>query len=222
MGEAVGELEARGAGSKRAPKAARIDAGALDVGQVQGLLGNTIKLSDLLVAKARDASRFAESDEPALCEEDEEPDDPAVTEAEQDLLEEDFDLTAQLQEAVGPYTIPDGYQLSPKPCSSQSEWALMCNAPFWRGKRIAHIAPDGWHVSTFRRKFVGADATPDEGWVFYSKEARLEYIHRLLIEDYGLTLAWLIIEKTEAGDDNDEEIYSRHYTRRAGTARRSN
>ena len=85
MGEAVGELEARGAGSKGAPKAARIDAGALDVGQVQGLLGNTIKLSDLLVVKARDASRFAESDKPALCEEDEEPDDPAVTEAEQDL-----------------------------------------------------------------------------------------------------------------------------------------
>ena len=125
---------------------------------------NTVKLSDLLVAKARDASRFAESDEPALCEEDEEPDDPAVIEAEQDLLEEDFDLTAQLQEAVGPYTVPDGYQLSPKPpCSSQSEWALMCNAPFWRAKRIAHIAPGGWHASAFRRKFVGADATPDEG-----------------------------------------------------------
>ena len=45
------------------------------------------------------------------------------------------------------------------------------------------------------------------------------YIHRLLIDDYGLTLAWLIIEKTEAGDD-DEETYARHYTRRAGTARR--
>ena len=63
---------------------------------------------------------------------------------------------------------------------------------------------------------------PPASLVFYSKEARLEYIHRLLIEDYGLTLAWLIIEKTEAGDENDEEIYSRHYTRRAGTARRSN
>ena len=50
---------------------------------------NTVRLSDLPVAKARDASRFAESDEPALCEEDEEPDDPAVIEAEQDLLEED-------------------------------------------------------------------------------------------------------------------------------------
>ena len=134
---------------------------------------------------------------------------------EKDLLEEDFDLTAQLQEAVGPYTIPDGYQLPPKPpCSSQSEWALM-----WRSKRIAHIAPDGWHVSTFRRKFVGADATPDEGWVFYSKETRVEYIHRLLISDYGLTLAWLIIEKTEAGDD-EEETYARHYTRRSGAARR--
>ena len=48
---------------------------------------------------------------------------------------------------------------------------------------------------------------------------RLEYIHRLLIDDYGLTLAWLIIEKTEAGDD-DEETYARHYTRRAGSARR--
>jgi len=157
---------------------------------------NSVRLSDLLVAKARGASRVAESDEPVLCEEDEEPDDPAVIEAEQDLPEEDLDLMAQLQEAVGPYTIPDSYQLSPMPpCSSQLEWALMCNAPFWRGKRIAHIAPGCWHVPTFRRKFVGADATLGEGRVFYSKEARPEYIRRLLIDDYGPTLAWLIIEK---------------------------
>jgi hypothetical protein len=140
-----------------------------------------------------------------------------VRRAEQNLLEEDVDLTAQLQLAIGPFTMPDSFQQVPKPsCASQSAWALMCKGPFWRGKRIAHIAADGWHAATYRRKYVGPGATPDEGWVFYCKDTRLEYIHRLLIDDYGLTLAWLIIEKASGdGDDDDEETYARQYTRRA-------
>jgi hypothetical protein len=177
---------------------------------------NTMKLSDLLLGQARDARRLTD-DGPPLCEEDEEPDNPEVRRAEQGLLEEDVDLKAQLQLAIGPFMIPDGFQQVPKPsCASQMAWALMCKGSFWRGKRIAHIAADGWHAGTFRRKYVGTGATPDEGWVFYCRDTRLQYIHRLLIDDYGLTLAWIIIEKASGdGDDYDEETYARQYTRGA-------
>ena len=38
---------------------------------------------------------------------------------------------------------PDGWQ---------AEWAERCKASFWRGKRLAHIASDGWHTFRFRKK----------------------------------------------------------------------
>ena len=94
----------------------------------------------------------------------------------------------------------------------------MCEAPFWRGMRVAHIAPDGWHTSTFRRKYQGTGTCPDEMRVFYCKDAKLEYVHRLLIEDCGLTRAWVVVGKTSGGDD-EPETYERQYARPRGAAR---
>ena len=180
----------------------------------------TVKLSDLLLAKAREAEHATGNAGPPLCEEDEDPNYLETTRAELALLEEDVDLTQQLQDSVGPFTIPDGLQIVSKPsCASQSIWAAECKKAFWVGKRLAHITLDGWHLSSFRRKLGGAGAVSDEGWVFYCKDTRLDYIHRLLIDDYGLTLAWVILEKEIADDDDDDEIYARQYTRRANETR---
>jgi hypothetical protein len=74
-------------------------------------------------------------------------------------------------------------------------------------------------MGTFRRKYLGAGATPDEMWVFYCKDTKLEYVHRLLIEDCGLTLAWVIIEKASGADEDEPETYQRQYTRRTGAPR---
>jgi hypothetical protein len=180
----------------------------------------SMKLTDLLLAKAREAQRATGSAGSPLCEEDEDPNLLETIRAEQDLLEEDIDMIQQLQDSVGPLTIPGGFQIVSKPsCASQSLWAAECKKSFWVGKRLAHITPDGWHLSSFRRKLVGAGAVPEEGWVFYCRDTRLDYIHRLLIEDYGLTLAWVILEKEIAREDDDQVIYARQYTRRAHATR---
>jgi len=175
-----------------------------------------IRLSDLLLAKARDARERAGDGLP-LCDEDDEPVDSG---AESDFLEENEDLTAQLQAAVGPFSVPDGFQILPTPSwASQAAWASQCSKKFWVGKRLAHIAADGWHVSSFKKKYVGRGATREEGWLFYCKDTRVDCWYSLLTEDYGMTRAWVIIEKASGGDE--EESYARQYTRPAGTSRRS-
>ena len=110
-------------------------------------------------------------------------------------------------------------QVVTKPvCASQREWAMMCKAPFWRGMRVAHIASDGWHTPTFRRKYQCAGACPDEIWVFYCKDTKLEYAHRLLIEDCGLARAWVVVGKA-SGDDDEPETCERQYVRARGAPR---
>ena len=54
----------------------------------------------------------------------------------------------------------------------------MCTAPFWRGIRVAHIAPGDWHTDTFRRKYRGTGACPGEMWVLYCEYSNLEYARR--------------------------------------------
>jgi len=178
---------------------------------------SVVKLSDLLRAQARAAQ---DRDGEGLFD-DEELDDREAASAEQELLFEDVDLVKQLQDSVGPYTIVDGYKVVPKPCETQADWTKMCKKRgFWTKKFVVHIAPDGWHQFTYRKKHAGPGYEPDEGWLFFCGVTKMEYVHQLSIGDYGLQRTWLIIEK-EAAAAGEAEGYERPYKRRVNSARRS-
>ena len=115
MGEGHGARGAAGEDSAAARAAAQAQAvgrGRRRVGRRSEHPAPGEEFSDLLLAQARDARRLTD-DWPPLCEEDEEPDDPEVRRAEQGPIEEDVDLTAQLQLAIGPFTIPTASSKSP-------------------------------------------------------------------------------------------------------------
>ena len=60
--------------------------------------------------------------------------------------------------------------------------------------------------------------TSNRLWVFNGKDTKLEYVHRLLIEECGLTRIWVVVGKT-SGDDDEPETHERQYTRPRGALR---
>ena len=59
---------------------------------------------------------------------------------------------------------------------------------FWRGKRIAHIFDDGWDEGTFQKR-------EKELLVFHYAAVPMKYAHSLLLEEWGVSKSWVIVEQ---------------------------
>ena len=68
----------------------------------------------------------------------------------------------------------------------------------WKGSKLAHIFDDGWTTGTYRRKYKGqVNGNSDPHWVFYYNSGKCDYVHSLLLKEYGATGSWVIIKKQQ-------------------------
>ena len=167
----------------------------------------SMPLSDLLEAQARAAVRRVRRDGPRLTDEDSEDEetkeendqyDTAGTTTEGGSSGEaaaNTTETAQIRAAIGPYSPRGGWKVSPQPASTQPEWDVACNARgSWTNKKLAHIFDDGWRTGTYKRKYLGSKYTGVH-WVVYYGDFKEEWVHSLLLSEYGLTKSWVVVEK---------------------------
>jgi hypothetical protein len=68
----------------------------------------------------------------------------------------------------------------------------------WNNKRVAHIFDDKWHDGAFKRKLYTRADLETVRWLFYYNDDKVDYGHTLLVEEYGMTKSWVVIEKTPA------------------------
>ena len=105
----------------------------------------------------------------------------------------------------------------------------------WTRRRVAHIFEGGWADASYRgvakeaQKEEAGLSIDDDFYIFYYKDISTSLVHDLKLEEYGMTKAWVIIEKATSnggekappttGDNDQTETYTRHYARPAGTDR---
>jgi len=62
----------------------------------------------------------------------------------------------------------------------------------WAGHRLAHIFADGWSTRSHKRNLTVLEA-PTGTLLFYYKDIKLEIVHTLLLEEYGVSKMWVMI-----------------------------
>ena len=97
----------------------------------------------------------------------------------------DQQRTEQLQSSHGPFSPPSTWMHGP----SSLKKGMKANCKFWKDKQLAHIFDDGWDLGTFQKR-------EKTHLVFsYSEVVAFKYAHFLLLEEWGRTKLWVVLEQ---------------------------
>ena len=106
----------------------------------------------------------------------------------------DQQTTEQLQSSHGPFSPPPTWPIMPSPAANEDAWTelkkgMKANCKFWKDKQLAHIFDDGWDLGTFQKR-------EKTHLVFsYSEVVAFKYAHSLLLEEWGPTKSWVVLEQ---------------------------
>ena len=79
---------------------------------------------------------------------------------------------------------------------SPEAWSEQLKTYSWKGKRVAHIFEGGWADASCSRAATPKEAKGKQGfYLFYYKDVGEYLVHDLKLQEYGMTKAWVIIEK---------------------------
>ena len=106
--------------------------------------------------------------------------------------------TAQIREAVGAYCPEPDWEVLPPPAETQEDWNTRCSwkKRTWAGVKLAHIFDDEWSTGTYKNKYTGVrDYGDGPHWTFHYSKFKEDYVHSLLLKEYGLTQSWVMLKK---------------------------
>jgi len=88
-------------------------------------------------------------------------------------------------------SIWDSHTLSILGCDQQNLENLLSDFK-WSGHRLAHVFADGSSTASHQRKRTLLEA-PTGTLLFYYNDIKQQIVHRLLLENYGVSKKWVII-----------------------------